>query len=319
MSKMARTARAAMKEKARAMGGTADAQPLSTAAKTVSKPRMARKTGGAVETKVAGDKTASRADRKPRTKKADGGSLGMDIWLALPPALRRMTTPDQMARDANLATGFVGSGRALAAPSRALVTAEAPANIARAAPSEVSTAVRGAGESAPRARPDWYRAEGTVNVTPSLPAIQAGAPRTLFMAADRAARLRLGDEGADRERAPVDRGIGTRTDRDDAAAPDMVIRATRPAPEPVAAAPAESATADRLNAISLGQSRMGPIQRDEAPMGAAEMAAAQRMSDRRRAIEAAGPTDAPLGNFKRGGNVKSALKGRKSKPGPSRR
>jgi len=321
MSKMARDARAAMKAKARALGGSADTQPLSSAAPTVGKPRMARKAGGAVDAKVTGAKSAARADRKPRAKKDAGGDLGFPEGMS-PAEIRKMVARNAM-RDA---MGMVTMGRlpsrALVAPSRAVTTTTAPAAasaVAPSAPSAVSTAVRGAEEVAPRVRPAPYRAEGTVNVSPSVPPIPRGSPRSLFMAANRAAELGLGDDGAIRERPVVDRGIGTRTDRMDDRAPDMVVRATRPAP---VAAPAvsgpETTDADRLNAISLGQSRMGPIQRDEAPAGAAEAAAAQRMMERRRLIESTPTTGGEVGTFRRGGIVKNTLKGRKSKAGKPR-
>jgi hypothetical protein len=100
----------------------------------------------------------------------------------------------------------------------------------------------------------------------------------------------------------------------------MGIRATRPAPVAAPSMPGpETTSADRLNAISAGQSRIGPMLRDEAPTSAAELVAAQRMINRRREIEANPTTGGVDGTFKRGGLVKSALKGHKSKPGKSRR
>lgn len=317
MSKMAKTARAAMKAKARAMGGAADAKPLSSAGKAVTSPRMARKSGGAVEAKVSGAKSAARADRKPRAKKDVGGDLGFPEGMT-PAEIRKMVARNAM-RDA---MGMVGLSRLPG--TRAVATTAAPVASTAVAPAganAISTAVRGADEVAPHVRPAPYRAEGTVNVSPSVPPIPRGSPRSLFMAANRAAELGLGDDGPVRPGPDVGRGPDTRTERmDNSRAPDMVIRATRPSP---VAAPSmsgpETTSADRLNAISAGQSRVGPMLRDEMPVGAVEAAAAQRMMDRRRAIEAAAPTDAPLGNFKRGGNVKVALKDRKSKPGKPRR
>jgi hypothetical protein len=304
---MAKDARAAMKAKARVMGGTADAQPMAGSSKVVGKPRLFRKLGGAAEAKVHGAKSDARADRKPRIKKADAGSvsgqLGFDENMT-PAEMKKLVIRNAM-RDA---MGMVGRGQMRRGPiASAVPIAERATEALQSSPagaaSRILPSVRGpsgpnlSGASAPAALAG-ASVLGLSSDTPPTP-LQNVSPQSM---------------------EAVDRGVGTRTDRMDNSSPDMVIRATRPAPVPAPAMPGpETSTDDRLNAISAGQSRIGPMLRDEAPTGGAELLAAQRMMDRRRAIEANPTTGGVDGTFKRGGLVKSALKGHKSKPGKSRR
>jgi hypothetical protein len=104
--------------------------------------------------------------------------------------------------------------------------------------------------------------------------------------------------------------------------PVMVV--TAPAPRASRATP-EALTADRLNAMSLAQSRMGPMEKSELPHSTAEINAWNNMQDRRALIErnpTVGGVDVAFDpNMKRGGGVKKnhSPKQRKSGNVPANR
>lgn len=260
--------------------------------------RPKRKEGG----EVAGKPAAQRADRKPR---ADGGRDMTDLGY---PGMTWAQVRRKMIRDsANDAINTVAGASPITRLPRAAAALVPAARGAVTAAEEVAPVLR--------SRPEPYRAEGRINVSP--PPIPRGAPRTLFQTANNLAAARVGSDGDNREWPTV----GVRTDREMARpepAPSipisMEIRAQRPA-----APPPESTTADRLNALSLGQSRMGPIQAVEAPANAAERASADLIARRRAQIEATPTEGGVVGNFRHGGKVKNALNVRQSPTGKPRR
>jgi len=336
-AQLAKSTRAAMREKARLraseevnIGRTMMHKVLDDAEKEYpfrtpamkAKARLVRKAGGAVEMGVAGAKADARADRKPRVKKEGGGpaapadSLGMRLYQSLPSSLRRnpRITPAELEANAAMATGVAG----------------ATGGLARLAPRVAAPLLRGtrAEGATPRVRPEPYRAEGTVNVSPSVPPIPRGSPRSLFMAANRAAELGLGNDGPVRTGPVVDPSAGMDPENlpttlvvppraNSAAAP------SRPPPNrprsPAMLGP-ETTSADRLNDLSLGMSRSRESAFDETPQNTAEMQAQRNIAARRiSTLDPRDPTNTSPGNQKRGGRIKSMLKDRKSKPGKPRR
>ena len=306
----ARKGRAAMKAKAERMaktggqpGMTVQHAPEVQASKGRKSHRSTFKTGG----KVDGAKGKARADRVQR--KADGGEAMDMTKLGFPPG----TTPREARR--MIAQGAIRDATALTlGPRRLLEAAPAVAGQVvrqgRNALAESEPVV-----AAPRSRPEPYPAEFTFNEP--IPAMPRGAPRSTFDTANRLA----------------DEAVRSRPDRSDrqpmATQPpiEMEIRAQRPAPPSPVPVSWSDPTSDRLNAISMGQSRQstrGAPMADEMPQNAQEQKMAANLIARRAQIERTPTTGGESGDFnsaddltpyntggaKRGGAIKTGKKKR---------
>lgn len=311
MSHFAKIARTAAKAKARARARKIaqvakadfpDMKPIRRALKT---GRMPHEEGG----KVEGVQAKARADRKPRTKKADGGSLGENIVGALPRRYRRMITPEEADVLAGAAIGSTSPLGAEAGASRALTVR----------PPEPRSRVFGLDQVAPPPR-RFGRKPAEPAPGPSMDEIALENRLSSQMSPKAAAIAGAASLGAAGVGAGLIGAQGPATNANDTSPfvpsrperrsnPDMVITAPRPSAAPVSR---ETLNADRLNELSLAQSRMGPPSSGDMPRNAAETAALRNMAARRALIESTptiGGTDVPFDpNMKRGGKVKRKSK-----------
>jgi len=288
MSHLGKKLRAVAKSKAQARVGKAIRArkaylpELADAHHAMKKMRV-REDGG----KVEGAKATVRADQKPRTKKADGGSLGENIINALPLRYRRRITPQDAEVLANAAVGSVAPTPMIGGPAMGM-----------------ATRARGRPPVEPMAEPMGNRPmppSGRVMDAEEAMARRAPpmSPATAALTLGTAAAL-SGMGGGD------DAGsfISSRGER--RSNPNMVVTAPR---RPAAVRTSDDMT-DRLNAMSLAQSRNGPPSADELPRNDREQQAALNMMQRRVEIEnnpTTGGVSVPFDDSllrKRGGAVK---------------
>jgi hypothetical protein len=219
--------------------------------------------------KVGGNLAAIRADRKQRAKKAGGGGLfdaaTPEQWAAAELASREAAARGEPTRAERIMRAFTPpfAGAGLVGPtSRNLFWHVGP------------TLAAGTGLATEALMPA-SRSSGTRFRSPVAALAESGNPVT-------------GAEGPVPTRASrVPGATWVEPTVPTSRAPDMVVTAPRMPAGPVPDHPydPQDSIADRLNAISLGQSRMGPPVSEEAPQGDYERQAAQNMIARRAMIE----------------------------------